>query len=107
MRDDVAVVGELADQGVDLTERERRRRVPLKIAPDEAVVATSHSRAAAQASSTAAGPCFFTKPRTPRRRRTPASPSWRWIAVHSVPIWVPARAAWASSVSVVGGVRAG
>src|SRR2546428_2065941 len=36
--DDVAVVGELADERVDLAQRQRRRRVALEIAPDEAVV---------------------------------------------------------------------
>src|SRR2546426_8617292 len=36
--DDVAVVGELADERVDLAQGERRRRVALEIAPDEAVV---------------------------------------------------------------------
>ena len=40
-------------------------------------------------------------------RRTPSAPSRRWIASQSVPMWAPARAARASSVSVVGGVRAG
>src|SRR5687768_11190171 len=40
-------------------------------------------------------------------RRTPGSPWRRWIAAHSGPMWAPARAACASNVSVLGGVRAG
>src|SRR4030095_15180199 len=38
LRDDAAVVGELANQRIDLTEREWRRRTALDIAPHEAVV---------------------------------------------------------------------
>jgi len=30
-------MGEVADEGIDLAEREGRRRVPLEVAPDEAV----------------------------------------------------------------------
>ena len=40
-------------------------------------------------------------------RRTPGSPSRRWIAAQSVPMGSPARVARASSASVVGGVRGG
>src|SRR6266542_1589199 len=31
-------MGEVADERIDLAQRERRRRVPLEVAPDEAVV---------------------------------------------------------------------
>ena len=35
--EEIAVEGELADEGIDLAERERHRRMAFEIAPDELV----------------------------------------------------------------------
>ena len=40
-------------------------------------------------------------------RRTPGSPSVRWICSHSVPMWSPAKWARRSNASVLLGVRLG
>jgi hypothetical protein len=50
---------------------------------------------------------FLAKERTPRMRRTPTSPCWRWLASQSVPKCDPARPAHHSSWEVRSGVRLG
>ena len=73
--DEIAVDGEFADEGVDLTQGEGRRAPAVEVAADEAIVGKPHSRAAVAACSTTAGPCFLARARTPRMRRAPRAPS--------------------------------
>ena len=68
---------------------------------------TPSSSAPVAASSTTAGPCFLTRERTPRMRRTPTAPSWRWMWSQTVEMAGPARLAAASRARVFGGMRAG
>ena len=79
----------------------------LEVAADEAVGRHAEVERGRAGVVDGGAPYFLASDSTPRMRRTPSSPSRRWIASQSAPICVPAVAARASSCSVVGGVCAG
>jgi hypothetical protein len=83
--DHIAVIGELPDQRIDLAQRERRRRMALDVAPHVAVVSDRELERGGTGRVDDGRTVLLDQAENPRIRRTPASPSRRWMAAHRGP----------------------
>src|ERR1035441_2993801 len=68
--DEVAVLGQLADQWIDLVQAQRQLRMSLQVAAYEAVFIGAHFERRGAGMSTLATPYFLASDNTPRMRRT-------------------------------------
>ena len=100
-------MGEVTDERVDLAEREGGRRVPLEVAPDEAVVGDLQLQRGGAGVLDRRGAVLFDQPEDTQDTADPELAVSAMDRGAELPMWVPARVACASSVSVVGGVRVG